>query len=315
MKNFLFFLTLLSLLCFSLFSTSCKKDEDESYEIQVCIENYRSDVVYLYIDGDYQAMIPANKVSNSLFTTSDGDPVKFEVRNSSGQVLHSKTVGNGESYYVVLNAENSDQGSSGGSESSEYKDEWSFSIEITNNSSSPIHVFINGRDEKIITEDYRWTTTHQVVNQNSVSIQVKTSDGKILDSKIVTKGGSYVNIITDPTFTITKIVLNKWYTGNLFDDPDPWFDVLCNGTSVGRTGYLSDRTDGETCTWSNLNIRITNIYSKVTLDLYDYNFGYSSVGSSYVGGIVCSDFSDYWGQTSFEWSTSKMAFTIYGTWN
>lgn len=314
----IFISALLSMLMMTVFS-SCEKEEDESekdesYEIQVAVENYRNEVVYLYIDDNFMYMISAGKNWNWLYKTSDGNPVTFEVRKNNGQVLDSKIVGKGNSYYVVINPENSNQNSDG-SETSDTRDVWTFPIEIVNNSSTPIRVFVNGREAKIITEGYRWTATHSVVNQSSVTIQVETSEGKVLDSKTVSRGGNYVKTFNDPTFTITKITLTKWNSGNWLDKPDPWFEVLVNGTSVGRTNYLSDRTDGEVCTWSNLNIQINKIYSKVTLDLYDYNIGYSSIGSSYIGGVVSGDFSTYWGKTSFEWSTTEMAFTIYGTWN
>lgn len=307
MKRILFLGTLLSVLMFSLF-TSCKKDDADD-DFQVRIENYSNETVSFYVDGKFQNFVQANYNYNQVITFHIGKTATFEVRSSSGKVLDSKVLRKGDSYVAIINPSSSDE------VVSDTRDEWTYLIEIVNNSSTPIHVFINGRDEKVIAEGYRWTTSHTIVNQSNVPIQIKTSDGKILDSKTVSKGGSYVKTINDPTFTITKIVLTKWYAGNWLDNPDPWFEVSVNGTSVGRTNYLSDRTDGEICTWSNLNIRITKIYSKVALDLYDYNMGYSSVGSSYIGGVYTPDFSEHWGQTSFEWSTSKMAFTIYGTWN
>lgn len=322
MKRLLFFWTLLSLLCFSLFSTSCKKDEDEAYDIQVEISNYRHEVVYLYVNGNFRYMVSAETVSNSVISTNNGDPVNFEIRRSDGQVLHSKTVTKGESYIVVVNPEKTNSDTSDGSNSSdnsevsEKKDVWSFAIEIHNYSSTPIHVFINGKDEKVIASEYYWVTSYNnVVNQTSVSVVVKTSDGKVLDSKSVKKGDSYVADIKDPTFTINKIVLTKWRADNLFDKPDPWFEILNGSESMGHTKYFSDCVDGEQLTWSNLNITIKNIYNKVTFKLFDYDFGYSSAGSASIGGIVGNDFSSEWGKTSFEWTTSSMAITVYGTWN
>lgn len=329
MKRILFFGTLLSVLMFSVF-TSCKKEEEEPYDINVSVNNFRNDdVVYLYADGTLVDMIPANISWNRKYTTKDGNDVVFEVRSSAGLVL-DKTIANKDvnstkkgKAIICLDSNNSNSDTTNNDtpntpntpEVPEQRNSWSMPIEMTNSSSTPVHVYINGKHEKIVEDGYKWVTSYEIFSQSSVSIQVKTSDGKVLDSKTVSKGGSYVKTIKDPTFTITKIVLTKWYAGNWLDNPDPWFEVLVNGTSVGRTNYLSDRTDGEICTWSNLNIRIEKIYSKVTLDLYDYNLGYSSVGSSHIGGIVANDFSVFWGETSFEWSTSKMSFTIYGTWN
>ncbi|MCQ2224788.1 MAG: hypothetical protein MJZ14_03565 [Paludibacteraceae bacterium] len=319
MKKLLFFCVLLSMLMMTVFS-SCKKEEDvdESYEIQVSVENHRQDVVYLYIDGSFKDMIVGGHTWNGLYKTKDGDSVKFEIRNSSGEVLHSKSVRKGETYNAVLNTEgsNSDSNSESteGTDSIDPKNEWTLPIEIKNNTSSSVYVFINGKAEELIKADNTWKVSYTITNQNSVTVEVRDANAKLLLSKTVSKGNSLVTTVA-PTFTITKIVLTKWNSGNWLDNPDPWFEVLVNGSSVGRTSYLSDRTDGELCTWSNLSIKISNIYSKVTLDLYDYNLGYSSVGSSYIGGIVASDFSVYRGMSSFEWKTSSMAFTIYGTWN
>lgn len=306
MKKLLFFGALLSMLMMVMFS-SCKKDEDDDFNVS--IENLSDDMVSFYIDGKFQSYVKAHYKYSQVVTFHIGKSATFEVRSSDGKVLDFKNLKKGDSYTAIINPKSSDEAVS------DTRDEWQMPIEIVNNSSKPIHVYINGHDEKIINAGYRWTTSKTIVNQSSVPVGIMTSENWVLDQKTVSKGGSYVKTINDPTFTITKIVLKKWNSGNWLDNPDPWFDVLVNGNSVGRTNYLSDRTDGEICTWSNLNIRINNIYSKVTLDLYDYNLGYSSAGSSYIGGIVSNDFSVFWGETSFDWSTSKMAFTIYGTWN
>ena len=61
----IFISALLSMLMMTVFS-SCEKEEDESekdesYEIQVAVENYLNEVVYLYIDDNFMYMISAGK--------------------------------------------------------------------------------------------------------------------------------------------------------------------------------------------------------------------------------------------------------------
>lgn len=320
MKRFLFFWTLLSLLCFSLFSTSCKKDEDDApYDIPVEVTNHSNEVVYLYAYGEYQDVIYANRVNNYVFTTKNGNSVKFEVKNKDGQVLHSKTVGKGESYVAEVDSGKPDsrnsESDSNDSGTTVTNNNWSFPVEISNTSLYPIRLYIDGEEKKIIESNYRFTSTYNVTNKSRVSIMIKTSDGKILDSKNLTQGGSYINTITDPTFTINKIVLTKWRANNLFDRPDPWFRILNGDDFIGRTDYYSDCNDGDYLIWSNLNIKVKDVYSNVTYQLYDYNLGYSTFGSSFISGIIDKNFISEWGNNSFECSTSEMSFTVYGTWN
>lgn len=228
MKRLLFIGTLMSLLCFSLVSTSCKKDKDED---ETYVEN------------------------------------------------------------------------------------WSFPIEIHNRSSSPVRVYINGKEEEIIIANYQWVTTYNVTNQNYVSIVVKTSDGKIMASKDVTKGDSFVTTIKDPTFTITKIELLKWHAGNIIDSPDPWIRITSGDDVIGRTNYLSNRSDGAKCTYSDLSITINNVYSKISFSVYDYNLSYTTSGSSFISGVYTTNFINKWGQSTIDMETDKLHLTIYGTWN
>ncbi len=244
-NRFILLGTLLSVLCFSLFSTCKKDDEDEPYDIPVEISNYSNEVVYFYADGEYKEMIPAGKVNNYVFTTKNGNSVKFEVKSKSGVALHSKTVGRGGSYVAEISAWNSN------SNDSEY-------------------------------------------NPNNQ--------------------GNTVTNNTNLTFTINKIVLNKWRANNLFDNPDPWFRILNKDEFVGRTKYYSDRKDGTSLTWLDLDITIKDIYSSVTFALYDYDLSYSTSGSSFISGIVCENFASLRGRFSFDLSTDKMSITVYGTW-
>lgn len=328
MKRILFLGTLLSVLMFSVF-TSCKKEEEEPYDINVSVNNFRNDdVVYLYADGTLVDMIPANISWNRKYTTKDGNDVVFEVRSSAGLVL-DKTIANKDvnstkkgKAIICLDSNNSNSDTTNNDtpntpntpEVPEQRNNWSMPIEMTNSSSTPVHVYINGQHEKIVENGYRWTTSYEIENLNSVSIQVKTSDGKVLDTKTVSKGGSYVKTINDPTFTIKQIVLTKWYADNLFDKPDPWFEISVGGSTVGRTSYINDCNDGAKCVYSDLNIAIKNIYSRVSFDLYDYNFGYSTVGSSFIAGLYNDSFHKHWGESSFVMGVDDLEFTVYGEW-
>ena len=125
-------------------------------------------------------------------------------------------------------------------------------------------------------------------------------------------------IFTSAAFTITKIVLTNWYADNLIDKPDPWIRIMSGDDAdnvLGRTDYLYNCTDGESCTYSNLSITIKNVYDRISFRLYDYNFGYSDTGSSFISGVYTTNFISYWGKTSFVMKTDNIQLTIYGTWN
>lgn len=255
MKKLIFFWTLLSLLCFSLFSTSCKKDEEE--------EEY---IVTNHEDSD---------------TYDDSN-----IREDSG------------------------------SETTKDKDDWSFIVMISNKEGSkPIYVYFDGKQEFMIGASKELQTRKNVnFNQNRVLVEIKTASGVVLDSHIVTKGDSYNGAFMDPFFTVNTIVLKKWYTGNLFDKPDPWFRISSGDEVVGRTDYLSDRTDGSQCIFSDLYIIIKDVYSRVDFSLYDYNLGYSTVGSSFISGLYTDSFINHLGETTFDMETDELSFTVEGTW-
>ena len=156
----------------------------------------------------------------------------------------------------------------------------------------------------------KWKSSYTITNQNSASVVIRDYDANPLLSKTVSRGTSLVTSVA-PTFTITKIVLTKWYAGNLFDRPDPWFEVISGSETVGETQYYSDCTDGERLTWSNLNITIKNISKNLTFKLQDYNLGYSTNIAKYTEYLL----SQRKGNSSFECTNAELSFTVYGTWN
>lgn len=190
MKRFLFFSALLSMLMMTVFA-SCKKEEDEPFNIPVEIFNLRQETVNLYVDGSFKYEIEPDMDWKWSYKSVDGDPVHFEIKTMGGRVLSSETVRRGESYFVVLNRESAD------SETSNTMDQWTFNLEVTNLSSSFVHVYIDGVKSKVIETGIVSTFTHTVVNQNSSKVEVKTSTGVVLDSKTVSRGGYYSNKVKD----------------------------------------------------------------------------------------------------------------------
>ncbi|MBR3519315.1 MAG: hypothetical protein IKN77_04260 [Paludibacteraceae bacterium] len=287
------------------------KKEYEEFDVafHVDVINLREEAVYVFYEDGSSSIVGAGKefttdrtvVSRNIYTT-------VGVRLSNGRVLDKKDVYDGNVYKLVVNKESSEQ------EVSDRIDTWSLVIELTNSSSNSVYLFVDGKQTNIVSSGNKLSSMIEITNQSEVSIAVKNASGDVLDSKKVSKKGSYVKEIKDPTFTITKIVLTKWAANNLLDRPDPWMRISYGDNLIGRTDYFPDKTDGSTCTWSDLNIEIKNIYSRIDFDLYDYNLGYSTSGSSFIDGLYTTSFYTHWKSTSFDMYTSSLKFTLYGVW-
>lgn len=319
MKRFLFFGTLLSILILSL-ASSCKKEddddtnivpvtpitpEDEIFEVPYIITNNTTGIVSLYANGNVITFIKKGEVKTGSYTAKNVDFVVFVAKdNSDTEVMKIMVEKGGSLMHVIEPAANNSQETN----------EWSMAYEITNKASFPVHYYFDGKDIGIVQPNVRWSGSYDAGDKQSVLVEVKTVNGRLLDSKKILKEGYYQTTIKNPTFTINKIILTDWYAGNLFDRPDPWFNISVANSSVGRTDYMPDRNDGDRCTFSDLNIVIENVFSRVDFDLYDYNLGYSSTGSSFISGLYTESFSDYWGESIFVMSTSKLTFTVYGVW-
>lgn len=199
MKRIVFFSSLLFVLMFSLFS-SCKKDEEEegAYEYPIEIRNYSENVIYFCIGtwgetGTNITAIAPNQTWKSTYKIDDKGSCKtFDiVDESSGRRINTGLICWGDSLNFVYDPLNSE------SEQSGIRDEWDFNFELTNWSSGPVYVYIDGVKSKTVEVETRLTFTHTVVNQSSVNIEVKTAEGLILDSKSITKGGYYQNTVKD----------------------------------------------------------------------------------------------------------------------
>ena len=304
------FLCLLAVFCF--IGVSCSKDDDEevyNVSFHVDVINLRDEAVYVFYEDGSSSIVGAGKeFTTDRTAVSKNTYPTIGVRLSNGQVLDEKNVYDGDVYKLVVNKESS------GQEVSDRIDTWSLVVELTNSSSNSVYLFVDGKQSSVVPSEKKLSSMIEITNQSEVSIAVKNASGDVLDSKKVSKNGSYVKEIKDPTFTITKIVLTKWAANNLFDRPDPWMRISYGDNLVGRTDYFPDKSDGSTCTWSDLNIEIKNIYSRVDFDLYDYDLGYSKSGSTFIDGLYTTSFYTYWKSTSFVMSTSSLQFTLYGVW-
>lgn len=116
------------------------------------------------------------------------------------------------------------------------------------------------------------------------------------------------------TFTITKIVLSKWSSTNILDKPDPYAVILVDEKEISHTTYKSDVTAGSECIWTNILIKVSELDKKFTVHFYDYDSGYTSAGSTSIGGIYTDKLRKYAGQDNFKMSSDNLEFTIYGTW-
>lgn len=287
------------------------KKEYEEFDVafHVDVINLREEAVYVFYEDGSSSIVGAGKEFTSDRTVvSRNTYTSVGVRLSDGRVLDRKNVENGDVYKLVVNK------SSSGQEVSDKVETWSLVVELTNSSSNSVYLFMDGKQSNIVASGNKLSTMIEITNQSEVSIEVKNATGDVLDSKTVMKNKSYVKEIKDPTFTITKIVLTKWAADNLFDNPDPWMRISSGDNLIGRTDYFPDKNDGSTCTWSDLNIEIKNIYSRINFDLYDYNLGYSTTGSSFIDGLYTTSFYTHWKSTSFDMYTSSLKFTLYGVW-
>lgn len=301
---------LLLVLAIGLTVTSCKEEEETTtINFHVDITNLRDETVYFFIeeDGTTQSIQSEKVFTWDLTKETQTGYVTVGVKLASGKILDWKEVRNGEIYSVVVNKDNSDTNVSDEIET------WKLIVELTNYSSNSVYLYIDGEQKKIIGSEQKLSYSPTITNQTKALVEIKNAEGVILSSKTVKKGESFVETINDPVFTINKIVLTKWDTDNIFDTPDPWIKVSINDIAVGRTNYLSDVNDGSLCTFSNLSIKIDQIYNTIAFDLYDYDTGYSS-GSDYISGLYSTKFDTYWKKDSFTMKTANMELIIYGTW-
>lgn len=291
--------------------TSCKKEEEDQKQtisFHVDVSNLRDETVYFFMDDGTTKSIQAGHVFTwEVVCEREIDHVAVGVKLANGEVLDQKTVWNGDIYKLVVNKENT------GPDVSDEIKSWMFTVDLSNLSSKPIYVFIDGELKETISPQKALRGPYEIFNQESAFVEVKTADGVVLASKKVSEGVGFVEEFTDPVFVINKIVLTKWNSDNLFDSPDPWFKVEIDDEEVSRTDYLSDVGNGKSCTFFDLNIVIDRIYSKVGFRLYDYDTGYSS-GSDYISGLYTNFFYEFWGQNTFTLKVSDLEFTVYGTW-
>lgn len=297
---------LLLLFLIGITAISCKK---ETINFYVDITNLRNETVYFFVEDGSTESVPHGQVlTKDLSLDSENDYITVGVKLANGKILDEKKIKNGEIYKVVVNKKNSD------ANVSDEIDSWLLTIEITNNSSNSVYLYVGGEQKNIIASKEKLSISEEIINQSNPLIEVKNADGRILASKRVFKGQNYIKTINDPTFTITEIVLKNWRANNIFDTPDPWFQVAINKEVIGRTGYIPDTKDGGLCTFSNLAIKIDKIYDRIDFTLYDHDTNYSSSGSTYIAGVYITDFYKYWNTRVITISVSDLEFTIYGTW-
>jgi hypothetical protein len=314
------FLLIASLVGF--FTTSCSKededDKDEEFKeeekeevinFHVDVTNFRGETIYFFVeDGTTKSILSGNVLTWDLSHKSQTGYVKVGVKLANGEILDQKSIGEGDVYKLVVNKENSD------SDVSDDVEKWRLIVELTNLSSNFIYLYVDGEQTEIIGSGKVYSYSKNIINQSESLVEVKNADGIVLSSKKVSKDGNFIETIKDPVFTITKIVLNKWSADNLWDDPDPWFEVKVGDNVVGRSIYKPDVEDGSVCTFSDLSITVDEIYSQVSFVLWDHDTGYSSAGSTYISGLQTTNFSKYWRKDSFTMSISDLEFTVYGTW-
>ncbi len=306
----------LNLLLFCLISligifTSCKKEDDKEYEIRFHIDvtNFREETVYIFFEDGSSNSIQSGKVFTwDRSITSSNKYTIVGIKLANGQIIDQQNISDGGIYQIVVNKKYSDENVSNDI------DKWTLTIELSNASSNSVYLFVNGKQSSVVTSLNKLSTMVEITNQSTVLVEVKNAKGDILETKKIAKNGSYITEIKDPVFVITKIVLTKWAANNLIDTPDPWMRISSSNKVIGRTDYFPDKRDGSTCTWSDLNIEIKDVYARIDFDLYDYNFGYSTSGSSFISGVYTTSFNQHWKENSFDMTTSSIQFTLYGVW-
>lgn len=290
-----------------LFSTSCSKEEEIRFNVD--ITNLRNETVYFFIEDGTSESIPSGKVlHHDLSRNSQDSYIMVGVKLANGEILDKKNIKNGEVYKLIVNKEGSD------SDVSNDIEIWELIIELTNNSSNSIYLYVDGVPTSPISSGKKLSYSQNIANQSSSFVEVKNADGIVLSAKNVSEGESYIETINDPVFTITKIILSKWCANNIFDTPDPWLNIKADGVDVGRTTYKKNVKDGAECVFSDLSITIDKVYSNVVFEFWDHDTGYSSAGSTYISGLQTTNFSKYWRKDSFTMSISDLEFTVYGTW-
>lgn len=311
MKFLMFFKFLLIASLVGFFTTSCSK-EDEKEEVinfHVDVTNFRGETIYFFVeDGTTKSILSGNVLTWDLSHKSQTGYVKVGVKLANGEILDKKNIKNGEVYKLIVNKEGSD------SDVSNDIEIWELIIELTNNSSNSIYLYVDGVPTSPISSGKKLSYSQNIANQSSSFVEVKNADGIVLSAKNVSEGENYIETINDPVFTITKIILSKWCANNIFDTPDPWLNIKADGVDVGRTTYKKNVKDGAECVFSDLSITIDKVYSNVVFEFWDHDTGYSSAGSTYISGLQTTNFSKYWRKDSFTMSISDLEFTVYGTW-
>ena len=118
-----------------------------------------NETVYFFVEDGSTESVPHGQVlTKDLSLDSENDYITVGVKLANGKILDEKKIKNGEIYKVVVNKKNSD------ANVSDEIDSWLLTIEITNNSSNSVYLYVGGEQKNIIASKEKLSISEEIIN-------------------------------------------------------------------------------------------------------------------------------------------------------